>query len=97
MSLYRSARLLTSWFRDFSLKMSLLGANDSLWWLICRSGARLAVFTQGTTMNRYILNIETKGLMVLENIFKKCFPCISLWKLMDPGAGQSGAKFAGFK
>ena len=74
MSLYRSARLLTSWFRDFSLKMSLLGRNGPLWWLICRPGARLAVFTQGTTMNRYILNIENKGLMVLENILKNVTP-----------------------
>ena len=79
MSLYRSASLLTSWFRDFSLKMSLLGANDPLWWLLCRSGARLAVFTQGTTMNRYILNIETKGLMVLENILKN----VPLYKSLE--------------
>ena len=56
---------------------------------VCTPGARLAGFIKMTLIHTcsYTQNKKSLGLMVLEKSFLYAFPFVSLWELMNPGAG----------
>ena len=56
-------------------------------WPIWTPGSRLAGIIKGFTKHRFTQNIKALGLLVSEKkIFFTCFPIISLWRPMTPGA-----------
>ena len=50
-------------------------------------GARLVGFIKRTTIHCYTQNMKALGLVVSEKKIFLCFPIVSLWEPMTPGAG----------
>ena len=59
------------------------GGGGAVW----TPGARLAGFIKRTTIHCYTQNMKALGLVVSEKNIFLCFPIVSLWKIMTPGAG----------
>ena len=74
-------------FSYFSHYKPMLHNNAPGAWPIWAPGTRLAGFIKGLTKHCFTQNIKGLGLMVSEKkIFFTCFPIISLWRPLTPGA-----------